>query len=285
MNLSSGDSDSDTDQSTRVERRVAHGLYVLTHGEQDVGEEVWAIFAMRSGIFRCLTEIDQRWPVPHQQRAQLDVDEHWRVQALWAQVDVNAVRRMATYVPTEHRLSIEIVEVPLHEEDEHASRTAQNRLIANRAAEAGFGLSLPRAPVTPHQVGHPAGANRRVVRRSEVPFQPDMHLDYASTLFNFVAVQRLRLERGSQATFDSVVLTQPSLEPLSVRQTYAYVSDETITRNTNPVPVRRYTIRETGLPDLLTTFWTDEHGITLRQELLLAGLPYRCDMLNYRWNG
>src|SRR5512141_3351318 len=122
-----GDLDYSLDQSTRVERRVAHGLYSLSHGGQDIGEEVWAVFALRNSAFRCLTEVEQKWPVPHQQRAQLDVDDQWKELALWAQVDLHNTRRMATYIPSSKGVSIEIAEAHLHEEEERPSRTAQQR--------------------------------------------------------------------------------------------------------------------------------------------------------------
>ena len=271
-----GELDYSIDQSTRVLRRVTHGVYRLTHGGQDVGEEVWGVFALRNGAYRCMTEIDQQWPIPHQQRAHLDVDEHWNVQALWAQVDLNSTRRIATYVPSEQSLNIEIVETRLREEEEHNSRTALSRATGFSAYR--HAPHAPPAPPTP-------GSNGHVIRRDVIPFSAGAHLDFASALFNFVALQRLQLERGGSATFDSVVLTLPSLEPLCVQQTYCYERDEVILRETNQLATRRYTIVETGSPDMATTFWTDAHGIAIRQELTLDGLPYRCEMVSYRWAG
>ncbi len=278
MNPSISESDYSIDQTTRVERRIAHGQYALTHGGNDVGEEVWVIFALRNGMFRCLTEVDQEWPVPHHRRAQLDMDGHWNPRALWAQVDLNSTRTMGTYLATEGALDIEITSARLHEE-EHAGRS---HVMHNSPGASRFvNAELTRDSASSNN----ANLGAQIVWHNEIPFQPGTYLDYASALFNFVMLQHLRLAPGGHADFDSVVLTLPSLEPLRVQQTYARQEDETIILGSDQVPTQRYAITETASPNLLTTFWTDAHGIVLRQELALEGLPYRCEVLSYNWLG
>jgi hypothetical protein len=269
MSPSLDDFDYDTDQSTRVARRVAYGVYRLTHGGRDIGEEVWGIFALRNGNSRLMTEIDLQWPVANQQRAHLDVDDQWRIQGLWAQVDLNNSRRIATYIPSGDTLGVQVVESRLHEEEE---RTGKSRLRGNTPA---VNAPLPR-------IGAISG---RPVLERELPFDGSTHIDFASALFNFVVLQRLRLGRSTRATFDSVVLTLPSLEPLSIQQTYAYERDERLGNDTNQPSARRYRITEAGTPDAVTTFWTDAHDIVLKQDLMLEGVPHGCEIVSYRWQG
>jgi hypothetical protein len=261
-----------TDQSTRVARRVAYGVYRLTHGGQDIGEEVWGIFALRNGNTRLMTEIDLQWPVANQQRAHLDVDDQWRIRGLWAQVDLNNNRRIATYIPSGDQLDVLVVESRLHDEEE---RSGKSRLRGNTPS---VNTPLPRINVI----------SGKPVLQSQLPFDASTHLDFASVLFNFVVLQRLRLARSTRATFDSVVLTLPSLEPLSVQQTYAYERDELLRNDanqSNQPPAHRYRITETSAPDAVTTFWTDAHDIVIRQELMLEGVAHVCEMVSYRWQG
>ena len=77
----------------------------------------------------------------------------------------------------------------------------------------------------------------------------------------------------------------PSLEPLPLRQTYRYERDETTGPDANRTIARCYTIMESGAAGVSTTFWADEHGIALRQELTVNGAQHTCEMTNYRWLG
>src|SRR5512143_1056216 len=128
----SADFDYTTDQSMRVARRMAHGVYRLSHGNTDIGEEVWGIFALLNGSYRLMTDIDLQWPVPNMQRVQMHVDTGWDLQELWAEVDLPPTRRMASYVPADDKLNIEITETRLHEhEDEQHNDKAKARLRNN----------------------------------------------------------------------------------------------------------------------------------------------------------
>jgi hypothetical protein len=261
--------DYSTDQSTRVSRRVAHGVYRLTHGGRDVGEEVWGIFALRNGGYRLMTEIDLQWPVPNQQRANLDVDTRWHPQALWAQMDINNTRRMASYVPSGTTLDVQIVEARLHGDEDHSSKTKLRNQIA--AMNPGGDAIRPATP-------------GKTVSSRQLPFTGNTHLDFASALFNFVVLQRYQWSANGRVSFDSVVPTLPSLEPLQVPQSYCYEGDEALSAESS-TPARRYTISESGTPDAVTTFWTDEHSIVLKQQLTLDGALHACEMVNYRWQG
>lgn len=270
LSQSPGDFDYSTDQSTRVSRRVAYGVYRLTHDGRDVGEEVWGIFALRSGGYRLMTEIDLQWPVPNQQRANLDVDARWMAQALWAQVEMNNTRRHAAYVPSGTTLDVQITEARVHSEDDHGGKNK----LRSRALGPNSGAERP-----------PSGHGKSVLRR-ELPFSVTTHLDFASALFNFVVLQRLGLlQPKSSATFDSVVLTLPTLEPLEIPQSYYCEGEEVLRSDPSELLTRRYTIAESGVPETMTTFWTDMQGIVIKQELTVGGAPHGCEMVSYRWQG
>ena len=259
------------DQSSRVARRLAHGVYRLTHGEREIGEEVWGIFALLNGTYRLLTDIDLAWPVTNTQHVQLDLDARWKIQGLWVHVDLNHSRRVASYIPEDDGLSIEIVESRVRERDEE-QRSNRARL----RNPAGVITTVPARPTV-----NVAGA--KPVLQRELPFQATSFLDYASTMFNFVILQRLQLLQGASATFNTVVVTLPSLEPLNIQQTYHYEGDEALGDDEAKPLARRYTITETGSPDTVTTFWTDARGIVVRQQLPLDGELHVCEMVNYRW--
>ena len=61
-----------SDDPLRVERRLADGVYRILHGEALVGEENWAILALKGGGYRLMTELHLDWPKTHQQRDELD---------------------------------------------------------------------------------------------------------------------------------------------------------------------------------------------------------------------
>ena len=262
-----GDNDISTDQTLRETRRVANGVYRLSRNGRAIGEELWGIFALRNGWFRLMTEIDLTWPIPNQQRANLDVDASWSAQGMWAQIDIHNTRRMVTCIVADDVLSIEITTLRLRDEDKKASNP-RPRLLGDLKGQVGD--------------EHPAG---KVVFQRAMSFDPQSHLDFDSALFNFVALQRLQLARGAQSTFFSVAPALPSLEPLTLRQTYRYERDETTGPDANRMIARRYAIMESGADGVLTTFWADEHGIALRQEFTMNGALHTCEMTNYRWLG
>ncbi len=274
--LTVGQSPSDfeysTDQSIRIARRLAHGVYRLTRDGREIGEEVWSLFALLNSGFRVMTEIDQKWPLAHEQRIQVDVDDHWNTQGMWVQLDIGANRRMATCIPADGVLSVELTDQHLNEEDQLRSRWKQ-RSKAGAAAHHPAAPASATAPV----------AGKKSVTQVQVPFESGTHLDFASSLSNYVVLQRYKPEQGSLATFNSIVLSLPTLVPVNVEQVYSYDSaDEQREDPIKPLG-RQYSISETAAPHLKTTFWTDEHGIVLKQELHLQGARHVCEMVNYRW--
>lgn len=268
------DFDYATDQSIRVARRLAHGVYKLTRDGRDIGEEVWSIFALLNSGYRLMAEIDQKWPMTHEQRVQLDVDEHWNAQGMWVQIDIGNVRRMAACIPADNVLNVELTDQRLNEEDQLRSKWKQR-------SKAGA-VPPARNPPAPSVSAATAGVNKSVAQ-VQAPFEANTHLDFASALSNYVALQRLKLEQGSQATFNSIVLSLPTLVPINVEQTYSYDPEDAQREDPIKPLGRQYSIVETAPPNLKTTFWTDEHGIVLKQELMLHGARHVCEMVNYRW--
>lgn len=257
----------DLDKSDRITRRIAHGVYRILHNRRVVGEELWGIFGLLSGGYRLMTEIDLRWPVPNQQRAQLDLDSSWSARKLWVQLDLEGRRRVAHYIPSDGELEITIYEEPLRYADpDRVPREQQLQLsVATKA---------------------------RRVYAARANYGPHIFLDYGSTLLNFAHLRRLRhLKPGSQAQIETVVVTQPLLEPLSLSQTYCYVRDEQITSLIEPFMIaRRYTIEEhiagkdkDHMP--FTTLWADPYGVIVKQDVLLGKETHGCELVNYRWIG
>ena len=271
---SPSDLDYGTDQSLRIARRLAHGVYKLTRDGRDIGEEVWSVFALLNSGYRVMTEIDQKWPMAHEQRVQLDVDEHWNVQGMWVQIDIGSVRRMAACKPADNMLNVELTDQRLNEEDQLRSKWKQR-------SKSGA-VPPARNPPASSVSAASAGVNKSVTQ-VQAPFEPNTHLDFASALSNYVVLQRLKLEQGGQATFNSIVLSLPTLVPISVEQTYTYDSEDAQREDPIKPLGRQYSIVETAPPNLRTTFWTDEHDIVLKQELLLHGARHVCEMVNYRW--
>lgn len=249
--------DIETEDALRIERRLADGVYRILHGEEPVGEENWTILALKGGGYRLMTELRLDWPRAHLQRAELDCDENWNPQALWVEIDINGKRRSATYwIEQVGVLDVRITEqkLPVAEENNTGRR----------------GRSAPEP---------------RTVYARAFGFDPEANFDFASALFNFVVLRRLQLSAGRSATFESVVVTLPSLEPVAIQQAYAYVRDEPLDRATGSGLARRYTIREIDGEDAVTTFWTDARGIVIRQNVVLDGIPHGCEMIQYRWSG
>jgi hypothetical protein len=260
------DFDFTLDSSDRITRRIAHGVYRITHNRKVVGEELWGIFGLLSGSYRLMTEIDLKWPIPNQQRAQLDLDSDWQARKLWVQLDAEGKRRVARYVLAEGAVEIAVFEEPLRYGD--ATRAPRDQSL---------------------QLAVAARAKR--VYAGKAVYSPDTFLDYGSTLMNFAHLRRLPLTPGSQAQIQTIVITQPSLEPLEVSQTYTYVRDEQITSLVMPFMVtRRYTIEEHLASDgqdegPFTTIWTDQYGVVVKQEVLLGKETHGCELMSYQWVG
>lgn len=256
----------DLDKSDRITRRIAHGVYRIFHNRKIVGEELWGIFGLLSGGYRLMTEIDLKWPVPNQQRAQLDLDSAWLARKLWVQLDLEGKRRVAHYLPGEGEVEIAIYEEPLRYGD--PNRTSREQQL---------------------QLSVMAKAKR--VYAAKVNYGPRTFLDYGSTLLNFVHLRRLHLKPGTHAQIEAVVVTQPSLEPLALSQTYCYVRDEQTTSLVQPfMTTRRYTIEEhiagDGKDDApFTTIWADQYGVVIKQDVLLGKETHGCELVSYQWVG
>lgn len=256
--------DIDLDTADRISQRIAHGVYRITHGKRVVGEELWGIFGLRSGGFRLMSEIDLKSPMPNKQRAQLDLDEHWQARKLWVEVDVDGRRRMATYTPDRpaNLLFIQVSELLLRYVDSGRG---------GRSLDGPFMLNPPD--------------KSKVVYEDEVPFDSQSYLDFASTLFNFAHFKRIsnQLREKNKARIKAVVVKLPSLEPLLLKQTYEYITDEPVGDNLQLAQC--YTITESDGGSAKTTFWSNSHGVILKQNVALNGEQYGCELTSYRWLG
>jgi len=255
------DLDFSLDGSERIACRIAHGVYRITHNRRPVGEEVWGLFGLLNGGYRVMTEIDLTWPVQNQQRAQLDLDMNWKAQQLRVQLDLEGKRRSASYLFTDGGIEITIYEEPL--------RYAEV-MRANREAAA-----QPTAP--------------KRVYASTLACSPFTFLDYGSPLMNFAHLRRLSLSAGDHIQICAVVVTQPLLEPLVLRQTYTYVRDEQLSTAIMPfMTAHRYVIEEHPTAQgqsagPVTTLWTDQHKIVVKQEVLMGKETHACEMVSYAW--
>jgi hypothetical protein len=265
------------DQSTRVARRVAYGTYWLSHAGAATGEEAWGVFALRSGGFRILADIAQTWPVPNQQRVRIDLDAGWRVERLWAQVDMEGARRSATYAPAGGEIDIQIIEARLRQEDDSAARRGLSKAGAD-GTDAAVRVQRPAQARARVEKG-------RLVSHQRLPWNPGAHLDFGSALFNTIALRRAALRADAPLALDSIVLTLPSLEPLRIAQEYLYERDEPVRGDETRPAARRYRIREQTAKQAATTFWADDRHIVLAQELELDGAPHACDIGQYVWAG
>lgn len=258
------DIDLDLEQGDRISQRVAHGVYRILHNRKVVGEELWGIFGLRAGGYRLMSEIDLKWPSSNQQRVRLDVGAAWQTQSLWAQIDMGGKRRVAHYTPAVDGIEINVMEGSL------------------RYAGAG------RNPDQPFQLA-PA-ARPKPVLNTTLPAQDDVFLDFGSTLLNFAHLKRIALKPGKSVNIRTVVVMQPTLEPLSLVQVYTYQRDEQITSLIEPyVNTRRYMIEERdGLSEAgapITTLWVDDHGVAVKQDVLLGRDTHGCELMIYTWQG
>ncbi len=299
------------DQSNRIARRVAHGAYRILHAHRVVGDEVWGIFGMFSGGYRLLTEIEQDWPVPHQQRICLDLDSHWQPKTLWVQLDAEGERHNAKFTVAGSVVSINIQQAALQADDQSARAPKVSR------SQVQVGLQ-PAGSSTTHSAGQPARilldratvqedealtspfdnnriqastATRRTTNRVRLPFGAATHLDFASALSNFIVLQRADLPLRGAICLDAIVPRLPELTPLRIEQTYTCEGEEPLRGDPARPLTRRYQITESqqgNTPAAVTTptiFWADEHGIVLAQELKINGEPHGCEMARYTWLG
>jgi len=253
------DLDFSLDGSARVASRIAHGVYQIARNRRVVGEELWGIFGLLSGGYRLMTEIDLTWPIPNQQRAQLDLDAEWRGQQLRIQFDLEGKRRSACYLFRDGEIEITVYE---------------------EALRFGEVSRLPREGAAPE------AAPKQVYAR-KLTYSPSTFLDYGSPLMNFAHLRRLSLIAGGQTQIQTVVVTQPLLEPLVLRQTYTYVRDEQLSTTVMPfMTTRRYLIEEHPQDQPagpVTTLWTDQHSIVLKQEARVGKDTHVCEMTSYAW--
>lgn len=314
--MSDGDSHLDDvrlDQSNRITRRVAHGAYRILHAHRVVGDEVWGIFGMLNGGYRLLTEIEQDWPVPYQQRICLDVDARWQPRVLWVQLDAEGERHSARFSVAGSVVSIDIQEATLQPEDQPArASTVSGSQVqvglqpagsnATRAAAQPARIMLERATIRERddeEITSPfdtsraqaAASSRRTTKRERLPYGAATHLDFASALSNFIVLRRADLLPGESIHLDAIVPALPALAPLRVEQTYTCEGEEPLRGDPARPLSRRYQIIESPAGSMAaanitpTTFWADEHGIVLAQELAINGEPHGCEMARYAWLG
>ena len=266
-------SDLSLDQTERISRRIAHGVYRLSHARKPIGEELWGIFGLRGtgdspGGYRLMSEIDSRWPLPNQQRARLDLDENWVARKLWVEVDAGNARRTAVYEPNRAARSvlISVTESLLRYADGGKSSGKQGR-----RAEAQLVLKAPEAG--------------KLVYEDQLPFDENTYLDFGSTLFNFAHLKRVDMSKD-KATIKAIVVKLPSLEPLPLTQSYEYVTEEPVNSLLYSQQLAHcYKIIETDGGSAVTTFWSDSHGIILKQEVNWKNEWHGCELTSYKWVG
>ena len=257
------------DQTERISRRVAHGVYKLTHARKPIGEELWGIFGLRGsgespGGYRLMSEIDSRWPLPNQQRARLDLDENWLARKLWVEVDAGNARRTAIYTPDREARMVHITIT------ESLLRYAEGSK-GGRGADAQLTLKAPDAG--------------KQVFEDRLPFDENTYLDFGSTLFNFAHLKRVDMSKD-KASIKAIVVKLPSLEPLALTQTYEYVTEEPVNSLLYSQQLAHcYKIIETGGGSAVTTFWSDSHGVILKQEVNLKNEWHGCELTSYKWVG
>jgi hypothetical protein len=104
------------------------------------------------------------------------------------------------------------------------------------AVDAGWGIVRARIETGSHSIMLEPGEGSLVGIRDgepiEIPWDPEMHLDYLTPAMNAITAQRL----DGTAEIDVVYLEPVSLEPTVVRQRYALVGAEEV-----DTPVGRFT--------------------------------------------
>jgi hypothetical protein len=252
------DSASGLEDSDRIDRRIAHGVYRITHNKRDIGEELWGVFGLRDGGYRLMSEVDLTWPIANQQRVRLDLDAMWSARSLWAQIDANATRYAASFTVDDHEIEVEVRSQPLRYAD--TQRANHDRFKEAAATKLEVAERLPRTANT--------------------------LLDYASTLLNFAHLRLLKLPEGGSVNVRTIAPAQPTLQPLIIEQTYTFTRIEQITSALSGyATARRYVITESADRAPITTLWTDEHDIALRLEILAGAETHGCELTAYTWNG
>ena len=255
--------DLDLDNHDRISRRIAHGVYRILHNGKEVGEELWGVFGLLNGGYRLMTEIDLKWPVPNQQRAHLDLDTNWQERKLFVQLDAQGRRRNAYYAVGESGAEVNVFEESLRYAEANGGR--QN---ADQPFQAALG------PKPKRMFG------------DTLPYTGSTFFDFGSTLMNFAHLKRLNLQLGKRAAMQAIVVTQPSLEPLQVSQTYVYLRDEVIATSLRPTwQARRYQIEESNTDGStpITTIWVDAHDVAVKQDVSLGKDTHGCELISYAW--
>lgn len=146
------DLDFSLDGSDRVASRIAHGVYRITRNRRVIGEELWGIFGLLSGGYRLLTEIDLTWPVPNQQRAQLDLDASWRAQQLRVQLDLEGRRRSACYLYSDGEVEVVVYEEPcaMEKQSRRPAKALPSRQLRSAFTLANWSVVHPPFWTTVH---------------------------------------------------------------------------------------------------------------------------------------
>ncbi len=264
------------DEADRIDRRIAHGVYRITHNKREVGNELWGIFGLKDGGYRIMSEIDLRWPVENQQRTRYDLDAGWNPRVLWVQIDVDGNRRFATYTPDDgDAIDIAVYEQPLRY-TERDSRAGAKKTTVSMA---------PIGKAVQNQTFKPNVQPRQVLALQQ-PRTAITMLDFGSTLFNFTHLRLLGLKMGSSIEIETLIPSQPLLVPMSVQQTYTFTRTEQIASALDGYnDAQRYVITENGDDAPITTLWTDERGIALRQEIIMGNEIHGCELVSYKWIG
>jgi hypothetical protein len=262
----------DIEAIDRIDRRIAHGVYRIFHNKRDIGQELWGVFALKAGGYRLMSEIELQWPVENKQWLRYDLAEDWSPQLLWVQIDVDGMRRFTTYAPdADAAYDINIYEQSIrHAEHNDAVRktTTAMKPVGSKPKTDQMNPILP-----PRQI-----LNRSFERSA------NMHLDFGSTLMNTAQLRQLGLKLGASATMTALIPSQPSLEPLTVNQTFTRVEDVSSIMD-GYASARRYVVTEEGEGAPHSTLWTDAHDIVLRLEIMMGNESHGCELVSYQWLG
>jgi hypothetical protein len=264
----------DLDTTDRVERRVAHGVYRIFHNKRDIGQELWGVFALKTGGFRLLSEIELSWPVENKQWLRYDLTDAWEPLLLWTQIDVDGMRRFATYAPA----SADAFDVSVYEQSiRHAEQNDEVRKTgAMKPVNGAKPTTEKLRPIVPP----------RQILNEALPRNGSIHLDFGSTLMNLAQLRLLRLAQGESAGMTALIPSQPSLMPISVNQTCTFTRVEDVSSVLEGfTAARRYVITEEGDNAPHSTLWTDEHDVVLRQEIILGAESHGCELVSYQWHG
>lgn len=259
----------DLDQTTRVRARAAHGAYRVTRGKTVIGEELWQILRLRSGMTRVMTEISMRWPVAHQHRVRFDLGETWQPDNVWAEVESQGSRFNGHFT----------------REGEAVLHARTRRTVLQR-------LETPKKK-TPSPEPEPLQTFRtaptKIILNEPLAFGDDVQIDFNSPLFSFVILRRLAgaagrvMEPGAVKTFGSVVITLPHLKPIRATQTYTCVDQAPPPGKTFGYPVWHYRITEPGNAGAQTEMWCNAHHIPVQMEVTLNGVAHLTELTSFHW--